>query len=151
MSMEQRLKLIDGYASAHPGDPVGDMVLDLFPELQRMREQRRGMTRWYSYIGDLDDPEFHWEHPADASRAGNLPRRIIPREHYESVGVSVFFLMEQARNGVPECRKLDWGAWGWKLTGQNLTEFFGPNHRYAKAIAALEPDRQYVLVAAEGV
>jgi len=153
LPVERRLNLLDQYVAAHPGNPVGDLVLEFFPELHRMREQRRGLTRWHSYIGAFDDAEFQWDRPADASvrqQAAALPRRLIPREHLESLGVSVFVLMEQSRNGVPECKKLDWGAWGWKLTGQDLMEFFGPRHRHAAAIAALEPDRHYVLVAAEG-
>jgi hypothetical protein len=149
--IEDRLDLINRYAASHPGDPVGDIVLELFPELQRLREQRRGLTRWSSYIGDLDDPAFQWDDPAERLDTQQLPRRLIPRAHCESIGISVFTLMEQSRNGVPDCRKLDWGAWGWKLTGQELMEFFGPKHRHAAAIAGLDAKRYYVLVAAEGI
>lgn len=151
MTIGDRLNLIDQYVMAHPGHPVDEIVIELFPELHRLREQYRGIVRWHYYIGDLDDPEFCWDRPADALEAGKLPRRIIPREHYESVGVSVSFLIEQSRNGTSDCRKLDWGAWAWKLTGQELVEFFGPKHRHARAITALNPQRHYVLVAAEGV
>lgn len=151
LSIERRLDLINQYAIAHPGHPVGNVVLELFPELQRLREQRRGLIRWCSYIGDLDDPAFQWDDSTDTRGRQKLPRRVIPQAHFESLGISVFTLMEQSRSGVPDCRKLDWGAWGWKLTGQELVEFFGQHHRHAAAIAGLDTNRYYVLVATEGI
>ena len=29
------------------------------------------MTKWFSYVGDLDDPDFSWDNPS------TLPRRIM--------------------------------------------------------------------------
>jgi hypothetical protein len=36
------------------------------------------MTVYFSYLGDLDDPDFFWDKPSDAPGASNLPRRVIP-------------------------------------------------------------------------
>lgn len=35
------------------------------------------------------------------------------------------------------------------MTGRELTEWLGSNHAYTAEIAALDPDRPYVLVAGE--
>jgi hypothetical protein len=108
------------------------------------------MTWYFSFIGDLDDPGFFWDNPPDAAWNGNLPRRIVPAEKHLDIGASVFFVTEQIRSGAHEGRRLDWGAWGLKMTGSELAAHFGPDHKYAAAIATLDPARCYVLVAAEG-
>jgi hypothetical protein len=106
------------------------------------------VTSYFSYIGDLDDPDFHWDDPARAPSAGNLPRRIVPAA-FGSVDVDRLVLREQIETGIREGKRLDWGAWGVKMTGQELAQYFGPDHVYAAEIAALEPERSYVLVCAE--
>lgn len=50
-------------------------------------------TIYFSYIGDLDDPDFYWDNPQDCPRAGNVPRRLIPTLRYDSPGVSVVYVM----------------------------------------------------------
>lgn len=88
------------------------------------------MTVYFSYIGDLDDPDFQWDDPPQSPSASNLPRRLVPAD-------------------PPRGRQLDWGAWGMVMTGAALAEMFGAAHRYADAIAALDRDTAYVLVAGE--
>jgi hypothetical protein len=109
------------------------------------------MTWHFSYIGDLDDPKFAWDNPDDwAYRTGNLPRRVVPPEPGESLGVDVSGVIRLTEAGPYEGKQIDWSAWGLKMTGAQLRAFLSGN-TYADAIAALDPDRVYVLVVAEGV
>ena len=109
------------------------------------------MAVYFSYIGDLDDPAFCWDNPADATaRHGNLPRRLVPVDRYQSIGVGVLWMMEQIASGAREGKQLDWGAWGLRMTAGELVEFFGSDHEYAAAFAVLDAGRDYVLVAGEG-
>lgn len=39
LPLEQRLRLADDYAGAHPGRPIATMLLDLFPELRLLNTQ----------------------------------------------------------------------------------------------------------------
>jgi hypothetical protein len=115
------------------------------------------MTSHFSYIGDLDDPEFFWDDPPDeAFRTGNLPRRLIPREKHESLHISAYFVMQLIKDGRYVGRQIDWSAWGMKMTGVQLQEFWNSlsdksaDHPViAKAIAELGRDTFYILVVAE--
>jgi hypothetical protein len=42
----------------------------------------------WSYIGDLDDPDFSWDRPSDATPRG------------ESLGVDVFWVMRAIKEGA---------------------------------------------------
>ncbi|WP_408591839.1 hypothetical protein [Novosphingobium sp.] len=108
------------------------------------------MTWYFSYIGDLADPDFHWDNPADAPGHGNLPRQIVPAEKHLNVGISVSFVIREINSGARDGKRLDWGAWGLRIGGLQLAVLFGSDHAYASEIAALDPARDYVLVAGEG-
>ena len=107
------------------------------------------MTVYFSFIGDLDDPTFQWDNPPDSPSASNLPRRLVPADPLEDIGVSALWTLEQAKADPSRAKQLDWGAWGMVMTGAALVEMFGPTHRYAETIAALDPTKRYVLVAGE--
>lgn len=107
------------------------------------------MTAYFSYIGDLESGDFEWEKPPQSNTASHLPRRLVPADKLRNIGVSVLWAIEQAKAGRYEGRQLDWGAWGLKMTGAQLCDFFGDGHRDAAAIAALMADKLYVLVAGE--
>lgn len=105
---------------------------------------------YFSYVGDIDDPEFHWEKPEDAPPGGNLPRRVVP-DDYASLGVGVKFMERMIREQRYGARQLDWGAWGLKMTGAELRELLVDADTKADVFAALDAEKSYVLIVAEGV
>jgi len=108
------------------------------------------MTHTFSYIGDPEAPPFQWDDPdPDRYRIGNLPKRVLPVS--ASLGISLFDVARLAEDGVYEGRRIDWGAWALKMSGRQLQEFFASDRERSSMMAALEPDRTYLLVAAEGV
>jgi hypothetical protein len=107
------------------------------------------MTSYFSYVGDIDDPEFHWDNPEDAPQGGNLPRRILPQDVWDGgLGVDVFWMMKAIKEGRYEGKQLDWGAWGLKLTGSQIRALL---KNEPEVLSALDEDKIYVLVAAENV
>ena len=108
------------------------------------------MTTYFSYVGAIDDPGFFWDDPNAQPKVGILPRRLVPAKKWDSLSVSIFYVIRLIEEGRHEGKQLDWGAWGLKMTGRELTEFLHHDETHAAAIAALDPDRCYVLVAAEG-
>lgn len=107
------------------------------------------MTVYFSYIGDFEGEDFQWDDPSLAKTTSNLPRRLIPTDNFENIGTGAQWAIQQVNAGRYDGRQLDWGAWGLKMTGAELRALFGDDHRYADAIAALTPDKFYVLVAGE--
>lgn len=107
------------------------------------------MTVYFSYISDLNDPDFRWDDPPSSASASNLPRRLVPADPLEDIGVSTSWMTNRAEANPQHCKRLDWGAWGMVLTGAALAEMFGSAHRHLDAISALDRDTAFVLVAGE--
>ncbi len=105
---------------------------------------------YFSYIGDIDDPEFHWDKPDDAPSGGNLPRRIVPQQ-FQNLGVGVDFMRQMVKEQRYGARQLDWGAWGLKMTGAELRELLIDAETKAEVLAPLDPEKSYVLIVAEDV
>jgi hypothetical protein len=105
---------------------------------------------YFSYIGDIDDPEFHWDKPADATSGGNLPRRVVP-EAFRSLGVGADFMRRMIKEQRYDARQLDWGAWGLKMTGAELRELLIDADTKADVFAPLDAGKSYILIVAEDV
>jgi hypothetical protein len=105
---------------------------------------------YFSYIGDIDDPEFRWDKPEDAPSGGNLPRRVVP-ERFGSLGVGLPFMERMIREQRYDARKLDWGAWGLKMTGAELRALLIDADTKPEVFAALDPEKSYVLIVAEDI
>jgi hypothetical protein len=105
---------------------------------------------YFSYVGDIDDPDFQWDKPEDAPSGGNLPRRVVP-EQFRSLGVGVGFMQQMVKEQRYEARQLDWGAWGLKMTGAELRELLIDADTNAETFAVLDPAKSYVLIVAEDV
>ena len=106
----------------------------------------------FSYVGDLDDPDFHWERPGDAT-GSNLPRRITPQDrwaHFDALRVGLDWVLRMIAEGRYDGRQLDWGAWGLKMTGRELQALL-TDPEDAELLAELDPATSYVLVVAEDV
>lgn len=100
------------------------------------------MTKWFSYVGDLDDPDFSWDNPS------TLPRRIMspgmPADC--NLGLSVFSAIDAIRQKRCDGKLLDWRAWGLKLTRGQMCAMFPDLERFA---SALDCSKTYVLVVAD--
>jgi hypothetical protein len=105
---------------------------------------------YFSYVGDIDDPDFHWDKPEGAPSGGNLPRRVLPAE-FGNLGVGVPFMQRMMKEQRYEARQLDWGAWGLKMTGAELRELLIDADTNAETFAVLDPAKSYVLIVAEDV
>ena len=106
----------------------------------------------FSYVGDIDDPDFSWEAPPDAT-SPRLPRRIAPRDrwaHFEALHVGVSWVRRMIEEGRYEGRQLDWGAWGLKMNGHELQAIL-THPEDAELVSDLDPTKAYVLVVAEDV
>jgi hypothetical protein len=109
------------------------------------------VTHTFSFIGDPDTPSFQWDDPDETRyRIGNLPDRVLPAK-WGSLGVSTSQLWQLAEGGAYQGRQIDWGAWALRMTGRQLQDFFAADPERSALMAELEPDRTYLLVAAEGV
>jgi hypothetical protein len=114
------------------------------------RERVEQMTYTFSFIGDPNTPSFQWDDPDGARyRIGNLPDRVLPAK-WQSLGVSTSQLRQLAQSGAYQGRQIDWGAWALKMTCRQLRDFFAADAEMSALMSALEPDRIYLLVAAEG-
>ena len=99
----------------------------------------------------MDSPGFDF-YGGDYS--GNIPNRgkapFLPEAHK-----LLEALWKMKDNGEYEARQLDWGAWGAKMTKQELSDFveafYGKDKEpeVREYIQGLEQDKAYVLVAFE--
>jgi hypothetical protein len=105
---------------------------------------------YLSYVGDIDDPDFHWDDAENAPSGGNVPRRILP-EQSQTLGVGVDFMRRMIKEDRYGARQLDWGAWGLKMTGAEIRELLIDADTSADTFAALDPAKSYVLIVAEDV
>ncbi len=119
------------------------------------------MTAYRSYIGDMDDPNFEWEPSDDKYRIGNLPRRLLPTESFEQLGIGVLWLMKQIESGALTGRQIDWGAWAVAMTGAEILTFWDAEMKTSMSratakwearraeLATLDAARMYLIVVAE--
>jgi len=108
------------------------------------------MTAYFSYVGDLDDPDFEWDDPALAThRHINLPRRLVPSAPHESFGISILWLMREIEAGRLKGKQIDWGAWAARMTAAEIIALLGAENQYVSDLHRLDQNRQYVLVSAE--
>jgi len=103
---------------------------------------------YFSFVGDFDDPEFHWDSPADATSGGNLPARVVPQPPWTSLGIGVDWVRKMIDEGRYEGRVLDWGAWGLKMTGGEIRALL-TDPEDVETLSVLDPAKAYVLVVAE--
>ncbi len=59
--------------------------------------------------------------------------------------------MKLAQDGVYEGRQIEWGAWALRMTGRQVQAFFTTDAERNRLLAERDPERTYLLVAAEGV
>src|SRR5262245_21896472 len=108
------------------------------------------MTHSFSFVGDPDTPSFQWDRPDRTRfRIGNLPDRVLP-ETWRSLGVTTSRLWRLVDSGAYQGRQIDWGAWAVMMTGRQLQDFCAADPEKSALVARLEPERVYLLVAAEG-
>ena len=126
------------------------------------------MTACDVYIGDLDDPEFHWE---GGDWDGNVPRAIA--SVFPTVGghYNECYHRWVGECGV-ECRQTDFGGWVARVTAKQLRDYiaycYGTEPMYTDPkerkvwkhlvdrldalrhfVADLDEEKQYALVATE--
>lgn len=119
------------------------------------------MPSFRSYVGDRNDPAFHWDDiPDGVFRVGNLPRRIVPADPLEQLGLSGLWALQRIQAGDPLWRQIDWAGWGAAMTGKEIVAFWDalkpqeawliPQWEVLRAkLIDLDPARRYVLVVAE--
>jgi hypothetical protein len=100
----------------------------------------------WSYVGDLDDPQFAWDDPNRAPSSSNLPRRIVPSDTFKTLGVDALWMMQAIKEGRHVGKQLDWGAWGLKMTGAEIRALLPDSN---EILSVLEPEKPYVLVVFE--
>lgn len=126
------------------------------------------MTACDVYIGDLDDPEFHWN---GGDWNGNVPKPIA--SVFPPVGghYNECFHRWLRESGV-ECRQTDFGGWVCRVTPRELADYieycYGSDSMYTdpdkretwkhlidrldklrQVVTELDEGKQYALVAAE--
>ena len=127
------------------------------------------MVSFRSYVGDKNAGNFFWDDIPDAKwRTGNLPRRILPADWYENLGIGGFWFVEQIESGAIKGKQIDWSGWGAEMTGMELLHFWDtmmcPDLTGSSAmdkwrveewqkmrtqLVNLDPDKAYILTVAE--
>ena len=125
------------------------------------------MTICEVYVGDLDDPDFHWD---GGNWNGNVPKPIY--NIFPIVGGSYNECFHRWVNKADvECRQTDFGGWVSRVTKQQLVSYieycYGEDPKYADPddqswkhlidrlkgvrhfIESLEDGKVYALVATE--
>ena len=104
------------------------------------------MTSFDLYIGDLDDPKFHWE---GGDWNGNSPRGVT------GVHVSVDrFTFDKFTNMIDEGElpgiQADWGCWVARLKREEIEAVLSSLGVTGLSVRTLEDGMTYGLVALEG-
>jgi hypothetical protein len=95
------------------------------------------MTYRDVYIGDLDDPNFHWD--GGNWRIGNIPRRKSP--FFPSVmAVPFWSLLRKIKAGELDGKQTDWGGWVARATKKQIHEFIASVYvpKYTCVLSDLE-------------
>lgn len=116
------------------------------------------MTDCSIYVGDLNDPTFHW---SGGDWNSNSPKRILPA--FPPAGDAHNRVFHEWVEAIPalECKQTDFGCWVAKVSNAQLADFLAFAYPEAKPlpwqrglpqlkkkVAALAPGT-YALVATE--
>lgn len=117
------------------------------------------MSFYDMYIGDLQDPTFHWE---GADWNGNVPHRLSPffPPGYSSGLKNPFWaLINKIETNAFDGKQTDWGGWVARINKDQLLAFidqlYGDYEQSSSLkglrayVATLDPEKQCALVAAE--
>lgn len=126
----------------------------------------RAPRRYHCHVSFFDvwlsedgaDPGFVWD-PAHGDRSGNCPKPQSPL--FPWARTAVFWpLVRKIESGELSGRQCDWGCWVARVTKEQVSAFVGEVYadvvpddaiRELRAhIDGLDPERTYLLVAAEG-
>ena len=99
------------------------------------------MTSFDLYIGDLDDPNFHWE---GGGWNGNSPRGATDVH----VGVDRF-TFGKFTNKI-NCKQTDWGCWVARLRREEIEAVLSDLGVTGLSVEMLEDGKMYGLAALEG-
>ena len=115
------------------------------------------MTFHDVYIGWADDPEFSLE---GGDSQGNVPYRQSP--FFPSGGDPFWKLVRGIDAGTYRGRQVDWGGWASPMTVSELRTFIAECYpprptkdqdprvtEVIRFVEALDPEKEYILVAAE--
>lgn len=103
------------------------------------------MTSFDLYIGDLDDPKFHWD---GGDWNGNSPRGATDVH----VNVNRFTFGEFTNMidaGELPGKKTDWGCWVARLTREEIEAVLNGLGMTGLGVEKLEDEKMYGLVALE--
>ena len=80
------------------------------------------MTYRDVYVGDLDDPDFHWD---GGNWSGNEPKALSPffPPTYGHGEDPFFAVIHRIADGRYEGKQVDWGAWVAKMKKQQIKDF----------------------------
>ena len=118
------------------------------------------------YIGNLDDPKFHWE---GGNWEGNCPGKLgpwFPPGQQSGLRGPFWDLIEKIKTNQFEGKQCDWGSWVAKVHKEEIEAFidevYGAYEQPKELahlrkkfdelkafVATLDPAKQYVLVATE--
>lgn len=119
------------------------------------------MPSYFSYIGELNSPEFFWNDiPDDKFKLGNTPERIVPKGFSISLGLAPEMVSHWSKKAGLEGKQLDWGAWGmmvrksdlesiWKEAREQGLQDQNEWQKFWEEIEALQDGEMYVLVIGE--
>ncbi len=104
------------------------------------------MTSFDLYIGDLDDPKFHWK---GGDWNGNSPRGAT--DVHVSVDRFTFgkFTKKIGSGGLPG-KQTDWGCWVARLKREEIEAVLSDLGVTGLSVEMLEEGKMYGLVALEG-
>jgi hypothetical protein len=113
------------------------------------------MTWHMVYVGNLDDPDFHWE---GGDYNGNIPKALTPG--FPNPWKDLYEVVRRIEAGVFIGKQVDFAAWVAKVDKQQILAFLDERcaaeppwdleklQQLRAAIDALEPNKLYALVAA---
>lgn len=104
------------------------------------------MTACDVYIGDLEDPSFHWD---GGNVSGNIPNSISPIFPHIWGHYSAKFHDWVARTGVVS-KKTDYSGWVAIVRKDQIEDFlkhaYGDDDRYTDSVSGLVHDDQLVIL-----
>jgi hypothetical protein len=117
------------------------------------------VTYYDVYVGRSDDPNFSW---GDKEHEGRPPHRLGPffpatRGGASYPGGAFGELVDRIDDGRLEGARLDWDAWGAKVTRDEILTFVSEVYasdttsldEIRSFVESLDPDETYILVASE--
>jgi hypothetical protein len=111
------------------------------------------------YIGDLQDPTFHWE---GGDWNGNVPHRLspfFPPGYLSGLKDSFWALITKIETNIFDRKQTDWGGWVARISKDQLLAFihelYGDYEQSPSLeelrdyVTTLDPEKRYALVATE--